>query len=111
MQSLPPAEEAEGQAGGGAGEELLCGSCAGGQGTAACGKHGSEFIEYKCRFCCRSGCSQHAHLQRVSCSEVQRHADSKQCRAQAVTLLSSTMLMEATWWMTRTQLLNAAITS
>eukprot|EP00891_Asterochloris_glomerata_P008572 jgi/Astpho2/8572/fgenesh1_pg.00126_%23_3_t len=46
-------EDAAGQAGGGAGEELLCGSCAGGQGAAACSKHGSEFIEYKCRFCCR----------------------------------------------------------
>ena len=30
--------------------ELICGGCAGA--GANCKKHGAEYIEYKCRYCC-----------------------------------------------------------
>ena len=36
-------------------EELVCGKCAAdtlGVGNAKCGKHGLDFIEFKCKFCC-----------------------------------------------------------
>eukprot|EP01113_Clastostelium_recurvatum_P028125 TRINITY_DN3404_c0_g1_i3.p1 TRINITY_DN3404_c0_g1~~TRINITY_DN3404_c0_g1_i3.p1 ORF type:complete len:759 (-),score=94.38 TRINITY_DN3404_c0_g1_i3:10-2286(-) len=32
--------------------ELVCGGCSGGE-RARCPEHGTEFIEYKCRFCCQ----------------------------------------------------------
>lgn len=32
--------------------ELVCGGCASGSDIASCQKHGKEFIEYKCKFCC-----------------------------------------------------------
>lgn len=31
--------------------EYICGSCSGNQGTV-CAKHGTEYMMYKCRFCC-----------------------------------------------------------
>jgi len=36
-------------------EELVCGKCAVqvvGLGKSTCAKHGTDFIEFKCRFCC-----------------------------------------------------------
>ena len=36
-------------------EDLVCGKCAAeslGGGMATCKKHGNEFIEFKCKFCC-----------------------------------------------------------
>jgi hypothetical protein len=36
-------------------EELVCGKCAAvavGGGEKQCKKHGTDFIEYKCKFCC-----------------------------------------------------------
>ncbi len=36
-------------------EELVCGKCAAvavGGGDKTCPKHGTDFIEYKCKFCC-----------------------------------------------------------
>ena len=36
-------------------EELVCGKCAAvavGGGTKTCPKHGQDFIEFKCKFCC-----------------------------------------------------------
>ena len=36
-------------------EELVCGKCSAesvGGGIKSCKKHGSEFIEFKCKFCC-----------------------------------------------------------
>lgn len=32
--------------------DLVCGGCSGGANAATCKKHGAEFIEYKCQFCC-----------------------------------------------------------
>ncbi|KAF8386302.1 rpm-1 [Pristionchus pacificus] len=32
--------------------ELICGGCCDVQGVQMCGRHGVEFLEYKCRFCC-----------------------------------------------------------
>ena len=37
-------------------EELVCGKCAAvavGGGIKECPKHGQEFIEFKCKFCCQ----------------------------------------------------------
>lgn len=36
-------------------EELVCGKCAAvavGGGIKSCPKHGTDFIEFKCKFCC-----------------------------------------------------------
>uniref|UniRef100_A0A914Z459 Uncharacterized protein n=1 Tax=Panagrolaimus superbus TaxID=310955 RepID=A0A914Z459_9BILA len=33
-------------------EELLCGGCSDIAGAEICGRHGVEYLEYKCRFCC-----------------------------------------------------------
>ena len=36
-------------------EELVCGKCAAvsvGAGIQNCVKHGTDFIEFKCKFCC-----------------------------------------------------------
>ncbi|GMT09517.1 hypothetical protein PFISCL1PPCAC_813, partial [Pristionchus fissidentatus] len=33
-------------------EELICGGCCDVKGVQMCGRHGVEFLEYKCRFCC-----------------------------------------------------------
>mmetsp|Transcript_34107 Transcript_34107/g.76806 ORF Transcript_34107/g.76806 Transcript_34107/m.76806 type:complete len:373 (-) Transcript_34107:1026-2144(-) len=36
-------------------EDLVCGSCSGakvGNGRPNCSKHGDQYVEYKCRFCC-----------------------------------------------------------
>ncbi len=35
-------------------DELVCGACSS-TGETTCAKHDAEFIEYKCRFCCRRG--------------------------------------------------------
>ena len=35
-------------------DELVCGACSS-TGETTCPKHDAEFIEYKCRFCCRRG--------------------------------------------------------
>ena len=32
--------------------ELVCGGCSAGVGETVCSKHGPEFIEFKCKFCC-----------------------------------------------------------
>jgi hypothetical protein len=48
-------EEAKGQEGGFKPEELVCGKCASlvvGAGIKNCVKHGSDYIEFKCKFCC-----------------------------------------------------------
>ena len=34
-------------------QEHLCGSCVAGSGVTSCPKHGPDFIEYKCTFCCK----------------------------------------------------------
>ncbi|CAB3398193.1 unnamed protein product [Caenorhabditis bovis] len=33
-------------------EELICGACSDTTGVQVCPRHGVEFLEYKCRFCC-----------------------------------------------------------
>ena len=33
-------------------KELICGACLGGPREQNCLKHGTEFLEYKCRYCC-----------------------------------------------------------
>ncbi|MFH4976506.1 hypothetical protein AB6A40_003215 [Gnathostoma spinigerum] len=33
-------------------EELLCGGCSNVSGSQVCGRHGVDYLEYKCRFCC-----------------------------------------------------------
>jgi len=33
-------------------EDLVCGSCSGAELADTCAKHGREFIEFKCKFCC-----------------------------------------------------------
>ncbi|CAD6193419.1 unnamed protein product [Caenorhabditis auriculariae] len=33
-------------------EELICGACSDTSGLQICNRHGAEFLEYKCRFCC-----------------------------------------------------------
>ena len=33
-------------------EDLLCGGCSDVAGAEVCGRHGAEYLEYKCRFCC-----------------------------------------------------------
>uniref|UniRef100_A0A914WQL4 E3 ubiquitin-protein ligase MYCBP2 n=1 Tax=Plectus sambesii TaxID=2011161 RepID=A0A914WQL4_9BILA len=33
-------------------EELVCGACSDVAGAQICGRHGTEYLEYKCRFCC-----------------------------------------------------------
>lgn len=33
-------------------KDLICGACAGGALATTCPRHGSEYIEYKCQFCC-----------------------------------------------------------
>ncbi|XP_060598858.1 E3 ubiquitin-protein ligase MYCBP2-like [Ruditapes philippinarum] len=33
-------------------EELICSACSGVQGVQNCNIHGTDFIEYKCRYCC-----------------------------------------------------------
>uniref|UniRef100_A0A915DDX7 RCR-type E3 ubiquitin transferase n=1 Tax=Ditylenchus dipsaci TaxID=166011 RepID=A0A915DDX7_9BILA len=33
-------------------EELVCGGCSDVAGGEICGRHGAEYLEYKCRFCC-----------------------------------------------------------
>eukprot|EP00041_Stephanoeca_diplocostata_P039503 m.1633318 g.1633318 ORF g.1633318 m.1633318 type:complete len:4716 (+) comp25407_c0_seq2:166-14313(+) len=32
--------------------ELVCGACVGGTAAQVCSKHGTDYLEYKCRFCC-----------------------------------------------------------
>ncbi len=32
--------------------ELVCGGCAAGSDLAKCAKHGKEYIDFKCKFCC-----------------------------------------------------------
>ncbi|KAJ1346815.1 hypothetical protein KIN20_001718 [Parelaphostrongylus tenuis] len=32
--------------------ELVCGGCSAPPGTDVCGRHGAEYLEYKCRYCC-----------------------------------------------------------
>lgn len=32
--------------------ELVCGACVGGTAAQVCSKHGVDYLEYKCRFCC-----------------------------------------------------------
>jgi E3 ubiquitin-protein ligase MYCBP2 len=32
--------------------ELVCGACVGGAPASVCPKHGTDFLEYKCRYCC-----------------------------------------------------------
>jgi len=36
--------------------ELLCGSCSAGDNKQNCNKHGADFIEWKCKFCCQIAC-------------------------------------------------------
>jgi len=33
-------------------EELICGGCAPGAAEQNCSKHGRDYLEYKCRYCC-----------------------------------------------------------
>lgn len=33
-------------------EELICGGCSDISGARVCPKHGTDFLEYKCRYCC-----------------------------------------------------------
>ncbi|KAI6226542.1 RCR-type E3 ubiquitin transferase [Aphelenchoides fujianensis] len=33
-------------------DELICGACSDIAGAPVCGRHGTEFLEYKCKFCC-----------------------------------------------------------
>lgn len=33
-------------------EELVCGGCSDVVGAQVCGRHGMDYLEYKCRFCC-----------------------------------------------------------
>ncbi|KAI6207356.1 RCR-type E3 ubiquitin transferase [Aphelenchoides besseyi] len=33
-------------------DELVCGACSDIAGAPVCGRHGTEFLEYKCKFCC-----------------------------------------------------------
>eukprot|EP01105_Mastigella_eilhardi_P011025 TRINITY_DN253_c1_g1_i2.p1 TRINITY_DN253_c1_g1~~TRINITY_DN253_c1_g1_i2.p1 ORF type:complete len:811 (+),score=195.14 TRINITY_DN253_c1_g1_i2:140-2572(+) len=33
-------------------EDLICGGCSGGANATTCPKHGAEYIEFKCQFCC-----------------------------------------------------------
>merc|ERR1712232_233399 len=33
-------------------EELVCAGCSDASGKDTCPKHGQEYIEYRCRFCC-----------------------------------------------------------
>ncbi|VDM94028.1 unnamed protein product [Onchocerca ochengi] len=33
-------------------EELICGGCSDVVGAQVCGRHGVDFLEFKCRFCC-----------------------------------------------------------
>ncbi|EGD81373.1 highwire [Salpingoeca rosetta] len=33
-------------------EELVCPACSGGEAQQVCPKHGTDFLEYKCRYCC-----------------------------------------------------------
>jgi len=36
-------------------EDLVCGTCAAeklGVGSTKCAKHGTDFIEFKCKYCC-----------------------------------------------------------
>ncbi|KAJ9516987.1 hypothetical protein QJQ45_027375, partial [Haematococcus lacustris] len=50
------AAQAQAQAGSWAAEEphaLLCGSCCALQAGSDCSRHGTTFIEYKCKYCCR----------------------------------------------------------
>lgn len=32
--------------------ELVCGACSDVAGARTCPKHGADFLEYKCRYCC-----------------------------------------------------------
>jgi len=36
-------------------KDLICGACSTGK-NQSCKKHGKEFIEYKCKFCCKTAC-------------------------------------------------------
>lgn len=36
--------------------ELVCGGCSGSALATTCPKHGAEFIEFKCQFCCHVAC-------------------------------------------------------
>lgn len=33
-------------------EELICGGCSDIVGVQICGRHGIDYLEFKCRFCC-----------------------------------------------------------
>ena len=35
-------------------EHLVCGGCVAGDDAKNCAKHGKEFVEFKCKFCCVS---------------------------------------------------------
>lgn len=37
-------------------KDLICGSCSSQGGKGDCLKHGSTYVEYKCRFCCNVAC-------------------------------------------------------
>ena len=53
---------------GGSDEVLMCGSCsakASGMAAASCARHGEQYIEFKCRFCCSIAtffCFGHTHF-------------------------------------------------
>uniref|UniRef100_A0A914D0R4 Uncharacterized protein n=1 Tax=Acrobeloides nanus TaxID=290746 RepID=A0A914D0R4_9BILA len=56
-------------------EELVCGGCSDVTSAAVCGRHGTEFLEYKCRFCCSVAvyfCFGSTHFCSVCHSDFQR---------------------------------------
>uniref|UniRef100_A0A0N4Z1B8 RCR-type E3 ubiquitin transferase n=1 Tax=Parastrongyloides trichosuri TaxID=131310 RepID=A0A0N4Z1B8_PARTI len=56
-------------------EELVCGGCSNVAGGGSCKKHGTEYIEYKCRFCCSVAvyfCFGTTHFCQVCHSDFQR---------------------------------------
>ncbi|CEF62183.1 E3 ubiquitin-protein ligase MYCBP2 [Strongyloides ratti] len=56
-------------------EELICGGCSNVAGGGSCTKHGTEYIEYKCRFCCSVAvyfCFGTTHFCQICHSDFQR---------------------------------------
>ncbi|CAD5232657.1 unnamed protein product [Bursaphelenchus xylophilus] len=56
-------------------EELVCGGCSDISGAPVCGRHGTEFLEYKCRFCCSVAvyfCFGNSHFCSICHSDFQR---------------------------------------
>ncbi|CAD5224052.1 unnamed protein product [Bursaphelenchus okinawaensis] len=56
-------------------EELICGGCSDISGAPVCGRHGTEFLEYKCRFCCSVAvyfCFGNSHFCSICHSDFQR---------------------------------------